>query len=601
MRWSFLMCAAGLGFAAAACGGGASGDTSNTGGSGGAGGAGGEGGTGGNLGCVLNGEVSGPEQCDDGNEVDGDGCDKDCTFSCVDAATDCAKPADCTMVACSKSHVCEASPDPAQDGAACGADGVCKAGVCEVAACGNGKQDAGEDCDFGAANGPGTGCESDCKFSCDVDMDLCSDGDPCNGVEACADVVVDSKTGRACVKGQDSSDCALCNGGVCKSGACVVSACNDGCVDPVVGEECEPPGSMTCDATCKNVVAADCGNGTRSATEQCDDGNNINLDGCDSTCKFEQSQRTNYVSLQFATDAFCGNSNQIGAAIASVAQSTFQMTLAQGVTAGTSGMIFKVVALDDLTGQNDPAAALGFVNGVKAPGAGYNGNNDVDWWYTIDPMWLDADRNPIYSLFATFTGGVLDAGPGNVIAPNFLSTSPPTISLSSVKIQLNVGASTAPLMSAGMPPGHLASENIDPALMSFQTASQPDAVNSGKMCADISAASLALGAIPAELLPPSQTACSEGYSMNNSMLDLLVGGCKIVIIQAINPVQPDKVDPKAAPAGAGGPYTLIKDAATKKVTGCTDKDGAAVNLAECLAAAAYSSYLRIATDRVILK
>jgi cysteine-rich repeat protein len=352
---------------------------------------------------------------------------------------------------------------------------------------------------------------------------------------------------------------------------------------------------------CKNTVPLGCGDGVRGAGEQCDDGNNINLDGCDYTCKFEQNQRTNFVEIQFASDAFCGGTNQIGVAIAAVAQSTFQGGLAQGVTNGTSGVIFKLIALDDLSGQDDQAAALGIVNGAPVSGAGYNGNNDVDWWYTVDPMWLDANRQPLYSLFASFTAGVLDAGPGNILAPNFLSSTPPVVSLSSVKIQLIPGASTAPLMSMGMSPGHLASENIDPALTSFQTASMPDSMGSGKMCADISAASLAQGAIPAQLLPPSMTQCSEGYTAQNSLLDLLVGGCKVGgFIQAINAVQPDKVDPMAPVAGAGGPYNLTTDAA-KKVSGCTDKDGASVNLNECLAAAAYSSYFRIATDRVILK
>ena len=53
--------------------------------------------------------------------------------------------------------------------------------------------------------------------------------------------------------------------------------------------------------------------------------------------------------------------------------------------------------------------------------------------------------------------------------------------------------------------------------------------------------------------------------------------------------------------GKGAPYKLTADPNTHVVTGCTDKSGAAVNLAMCLDAAAYSSYFKFTTDRVIVK
>jgi cysteine-rich repeat protein/parallel beta-helix repeat protein len=87
------------------------------------------------LGCG-NGTTDPGEQCDDGNLVDGDGCDHNCT----------------------------------------------------VTACGNGIVSAGEQCDDGNPDA-GDCCSPSCQFessgaACD-DGDLCTNGDACNGAGAC--------------------------------------------------------------------------------------------------------------------------------------------------------------------------------------------------------------------------------------------------------------------------------------------------------------------------------------------------------------------------------------------------------------------------------
>src|SRR5688572_28294179 len=46
-------------------------------------GGGGEGGGGGQLNCVVDVEKGPVEECDDGNSVIGDGCENDCSFTCV--------------------------------------------------------------------------------------------------------------------------------------------------------------------------------------------------------------------------------------------------------------------------------------------------------------------------------------------------------------------------------------------------------------------------------------------------------------------------------------------------------------------------------------
>ena len=62
----------------------------------------------------------------------------------------------------------------------------------------------------------------------------------------------------------------------------------------------------------------------------------------------------------------------------------------------------------------------------------------------------------------------------------------------------------------------------------------------------------------------------------------------------------DTSDASAKVAGAGAPYQFTIGAGMA-VTGCKDKGGAVVNLMDCLNAAAYSSYFKFTTDRVIGK
>ena len=105
------------------------------------------------------------------------------------------------------------------------------------------------------------------------------------------------------------------------------------------------------------------------------------------------------------------------------------------------------------------------------------------------------------------------------------------------------------------------------------------------------------------MLPPqiAQANCSEVFTSANSLLDLYVRGCtNFGILPVLAATQPDHVVPNAAPAGAGGPYRLFTGAGNI-VNRCADRTGATVDLDACLDAAAYSTFFRLATDRVIFK
>jgi len=386
----------------------------------------------------------------------------------------------------------------------------------------------------------------------------------------------------------------------------MASVCGDGCVDTIKGEQCEPPGTVKCDAACKTIGANPCGNGVRDAGEQCDDGNLVNLDGCDASCKFEQDLRSNYLQMQFGFDAFCGNDNKLGAAITSgLPQGQVQSDIDQGIAVGTSGFVIKMLGLGSLTGADDPALEVGTMLALPGVGVGYNGANDLDWWYTVNGAFLDASRSPLDKLAGNLTGNVLNAGPGTMsLAVNFFPSSATVLRLSSARFQIPLGPSFAPGSSAGgTTPGHLASEHLDPALQSFASLGQTNLNFAGKLCGNTSAKSLAQAFAPSELLAGNLYTCIEGYSAASSLLDVFVSGCTINIgslLPVILPSQPDKADPSAPVAGAGAPYKLTTNA-LKAVTGCVDKSNTAVPLASCLEAAAYSSFFRFAMDRVILK
>jgi cysteine-rich repeat protein len=186
------------------------------------------------------------EECDDGNNLNGDGCDSNCVVEycgdqkCNDEEDSNSCPGDCPI----------------------------------LTVCGDDTQDAGEECDDGN-NLNGDGCDSNCVVEYCGDQ-KCNDGEDSNScpgdcpiLTVCGDGTQDS--------GEECDDGNNLNGDGCDSN-CVVEYCGDNKCNN--GED-----SSSCVQDCP--LPPVCGDGNTDVGEQCDDGNTNNGDGCDSNCVVE--------------------------------------------------------------------------------------------------------------------------------------------------------------------------------------------------------------------------------------------------------------------------------------------------------------------------
>jgi cysteine-rich repeat protein len=162
------------------------------------------------------GVVDDTEDCDDG-AANSDVLPDHCRTSCRDA--------DCGDGVVDEDEECD--DGNTVDGDGCDAD--CAG---EADTCGNGVVDDDEECDDGNAVG-GDGCDSECT----VDTSVCGDGiesddEECDDGDANSDLLPDH----------------------CRA-TCRLPWCGDGVVDPDDGEECEPPDTLLCGATCEARIA----------------------------------------------------------------------------------------------------------------------------------------------------------------------------------------------------------------------------------------------------------------------------------------------------------------------------------------------------------
>jgi len=249
------------------------------------------------------------EECDDGNNLDGDGCSRQCTIEvcgnhrmdpgekCDDGNTvsgdGCS--ADCKSVeVCGNGITDTAVGEVCDDGNTVSGDG-CSADCKSTEICGNGIKDIHEKCDDGGKAG---GCNDDCQggTGCGdgaIDKDAqgnpieeCDDGngdntDDCVAcrISRCGDGVKQTTGNRPEACDGSSEPGSLVTGSpVLTAGCnldCTVPSCGDTIVNPLFTppgapgpEQCDPPDpGHGCSATCQ---FEHCGNGIKDPEEECD-------------------------------------------------------------------------------------------------------------------------------------------------------------------------------------------------------------------------------------------------------------------------------------------------------------------------------------------
>jgi cysteine-rich repeat protein len=250
------------------------------------------------------------EECDDGNTTNGDGCSDRCA---IEGATSSQNSLAIASTVPS-SGFCEQFPHLCSSSSAAvvavassvsslpfeSAPPQSSAAVLSVlpSLCGDGRFDAGEECDDGIGNSDTLpdACRTDCRMP------------------LCGDFVADYRRGEQCDQGVGNSDTAPDR---CRS-TCTLPRCGDGVVDR--DEMCDPPSdglfspsgfSALCDAQCRwDLTGPTCGDGRIYTGEACDDGNVLSGDGCSSSCQFEvvlgmQQNLLNPVLI--AAGALCGD------------------------------------------------------------------------------------------------------------------------------------------------------------------------------------------------------------------------------------------------------------------------------------------------------
>ncbi len=289
------------------------------------------------------------EACDDGNDIDDDGCTSDCRLPIGAACTeyfecetwrcdgtcqpgqcgdglinqidelcdtrgesaDCNE--DCTLSMCGDENLNTTSGETCDDGNADGSDGC--SDICEVEAgytctttdrpsvctlipvCGNGIVQDGEGCDdsnLAAGDGCDGGCVIEPGWACEG-----TSPSRCEALPPCGNGLLDN--GEECDASADSDGSVPCNED------CTLPVCGNGRLD--IGESCDDGNDEDGDGCAANTCTEEegfgcdrsepsicskvpelCGDGNLDDTESCDDGNNTNGDGCSFRCHLEDGE-----------------------------------------------------------------------------------------------------------------------------------------------------------------------------------------------------------------------------------------------------------------------------------------------------------------------
>ncbi len=284
-------------------------------------------------------EAGDPEECDDGNTTNGDGCSDSCLeedfWTCTANPT--PPPASVCTFNCGNGTIEAADGEECDDGNTTNGDGcsdscleedfwTCTANptpppasVCTFN-CGNGTIEAadGEECDDGnTTNGdgcsdsclvetgytcptPGSPCTPVCGDGMVIAPEMCDDGNATGG-DGC-DATCTTEAGWTCT-GSPSVCSTTCGDGIvagaeacdtggvdtvtCDGGDCTVATCGDGYTNTALGEECDDGAgnsNTTPDACRTNCVLPSCGDGVTDTGEECDTGTS-NSDTAPDACR----------------------------------------------------------------------------------------------------------------------------------------------------------------------------------------------------------------------------------------------------------------------------------------------------------------------------
>lgn len=260
-----------------------------------------------------NGELDDGEQCDDGGTESDDGCSSNCLI--VEQGYDCpVAGAECQRAELCGDALLTIGQEGCDDGNDAGGDGCSSA--CQLEAnylcpqpgdpcisqvvCGDGLIAGDETCDDTNTTA-GDGCSDSCLleegYACPIRgalcVSVCGDG-LLRGLEQCDDGNVDPEDGCDTTCGRETGFACGTPGA-----ACALTTCGDRIVEG--DETCDDgPNDVPFDSCfqCVQEPACDggeceavCGDGLRFDSEGCDDGNDINGDGCSSRCTVEAGFR----------------------------------------------------------------------------------------------------------------------------------------------------------------------------------------------------------------------------------------------------------------------------------------------------------------------
>ena len=389
-----------------------------------------------------------------------------------------------------------------------------------VPACGNGRLEAGEQCDD-ANLVPGDGCDGVC-----VREPYCGDG-TVTAPEVCDDS--NNRSADGC-----RSDC-LSN-----------EICGNGIIDYATGEICDS--TTGCGTDCRSVPG--CGDGTVAAPETCDDGNASRWDGCGSDCRDEITLAVE--GLEFgAPSVGCDYSgdgmpdNKFSSGLRTARDFLNMFLTGGGGGGGVPTFLMSFMGLDDPTGASDPDLRVAWMSGEmgSAPGT-----------YLVDPATL-IDGNPATSLQGSITARDLDAGPEDIDLPiGFLP-----LTLQQGRVQGTTAATAGELSSIG---DGLLCGVVGPDLLLLVDADTLESLGGG-------------GGFEIDIGDPC-----DGSLEPATLFDMMVGGARLVVFMIGN-VAPD-VDLDGDGLESYEVTRTGPDGCQPVITACIDGDGTRIEGRDCI-------------------